>query len=935
MAAWSHRAVTCQDRNPEQSFGPTIYRHVSPRTARRCPKRVANLAHLPECGQPCTLCRRAREGREGKGGMAVDQARTRRRAAPTTGGASDYRGVRALVSLLVALLALFCVVIIAQSPLADALRALRRNPFALSRSAMLYLCAAVLVPLCCGTIVYVLSAIVLPLLRIGRYTRLLHRRVVLQLHQTVSLPAWVDLGAARFTADGERGESVSLASALASPSQLLLLGEGGTGKTTALMRLAAESSQRRHLLALCFGRPLPVLLSLAELTAHVSGGSRAILSLDDLVRRAAEPFATRGLLASLPARLKAGRLVLLCDELEALSLSQRTALCTSLAAFVKSGGMLVASCRLDAYTGQPAALRGLDSLPRLVLEGADPDAISAVLRRGRTAERGQWNGREVLDVLRAHQLDLWAALPAHLAELHDLAGESQGAPLPYGRAQAAARYVELATRRSSAGDDLSRTLGALASSLLLARRPALPIPDGLSLGAAVERWLAVHPPLPQTTGPSVAALDTERLETAVLGALDAGLLRLSADGAALRLANSVFQAQLCAYALAAGDDGFGWPAPELLGEDWVLPVILWSGLREEPIDVTRRLLHLADTADTTAMRAGLSLREEVAPAIFALAIAALADALAARLAEAAGTDTDRKVTAQAEHQLRDLLDRVQVTLADSANIPRLASALRLVERGAGPELTEALGYLVTHAPLSRLLRGEITTLLGLLATPRALEIVIALLADTDPLTHQAVAQAVEWAGAPAVAALDRALAASDERVRGRAAELLARVGPGAEESALAALQAPNATRRLVATRALASVSSPHAEAALIERLTDPDADVRRAAVSALGQLGTPGALGALMRLLTDPDPQLRIAVCSALGALSASGDESAQVGLLHLLEDEDAPVRAAAVAALGALGDERAQVAIEARRDDPDLWVRNAVIQARRRLGRE
>ncbi|HEX6800323.1 MAG TPA: HEAT repeat domain-containing protein [Ktedonobacterales bacterium] len=865
----------------------------------------------------------------------MDQARTRRRAARAEDEAPAYRGVRALVSFLVALLALFCVVIIAQAPLAEALRALRRNPLALSDSATLFLGAAVVVPLCCAAIAYVLSAILIPVLRVGRYSWRLHRAVERQLRQTVLISTGLELRAARFTADGERGESVSMAQALDSLSPLLLLGEGGTGKTTALLRVAAEASRRRHLLALCFGRPLPVLLSLAELTAHASSGSVPIGSLDDLVRRAAEPFATRGLLASLPSRLNAGRLVLLCDELEALSLSQRTALCASLAAFVKSGGLLVASCRLDAYTGQSAALRDLDSLPRLVLEGADPDAISAALRRARPAERGQWHGREVIEVLRVHQLDLWAALPAHLAELHDLARGAHGAsPLPFGRAQAAAHYVELATRHSAAGDDLPRALGALASSLLLARRPALPVPADLSLGAAVERWLAIHPPLPPAN-PAVAALDAERLETAVLGALDAGLLRLSADGTALRLANSVLQAQLCAYALAAGDDGFGWPAPELLSEDWVLPVILWSGLREEPVDVTRRLLHLADTPDTTAMRAGLSLREEVAPAIFALAIAALADALAARLAESVGTNAERDVTAQAEHQLRDLLDRVQVMLADSANIPRLASALRLVERGAGPELTEALGYLVTHAPLSRLLRGEIATLLGLLATPRALEIVIALLADTDPLTHQAAAQAVEWAGAPAVAALDRALASPDERVRVRAAELLARVGPGAEEGALAALHAANPTRRLVATWTLASVSSPYAEAALIERLADPDADVRRAAVSALGQLGTSGALGALMRLLTDPDPQLRIAVCGALGTLGESGDESAQVGLLHLLEDEDASVRAAAVAALGASGDERALEAIETRRDDPDPWVRNAVIQARRRFGRE
>ncbi len=838
-----------------------------------------------------------------------------------TGGAPSYRGMRSLTALLVGLLALFCLVILAQAPLAVALRRLRHDPRGLSAGAMVMLAAAVLTPVAAALLAYMLTALTIPLLRMGLYAWRLHRAVARQLKQAPLVAPGVDLQALHFSADGERGERVTLAQALASPKHLLLVGEGGTGKTTALRLLAAGATRRRHVLALCFGRPLPVLLSLAELGARQDGA----LTLEQLVLHAAAPYATRGLLASLPQRLRSGRLFLLCDELEALPRHQRTALCNALGGFVKSGGLLVASCRLDTYTGQPAALTGLERLPRVILEGADANVIATALRRVYPAGSAGTRERDTMELLRAHQLDLWAALPAHLAELYAVARDL-GEALPFGRAQAAARYLETATRRAQTGENLLHTLGALASSLLLARQPVLPLSQGTPLGAALERWLAAHPPLPRTD-PTIAALTADRLEAAAHEAFAIGLLRLSPDGAALSFANSVLQAQCAAYALAAGDDGFGWPASELLAEEWVLPVILWSGLRDEPIDVTRRLLRLADTPDTTALRAGLTLRAEVAPAIFALAIAALTDALAARLAEASGTERERGVTAQAEQQLRDLLDRVQVMLADGANVPHLASALRLVERRAGPELTEALGFLVTHPPLSRLLRGEIATLLGLLATPRALDIVVALLADSDPLMLQAVMQAVEWAGAPAVAALERALAAPDEddRVRRRISDLLARFGPAAEEHALAAVHAASPTRRLVATRALASITSPRAEEALIERLADPDADVRRAAAAALGQLGTPKALSALTRLLTDRDPQLRIVVAGALGA---SGEGTALAGLLRLLEDEDAQVRAAAVAALSVLGGERAIEAIQTRRDDPDPWVRNAVIQA-------
>jgi HEAT repeat protein len=849
----------------------------------------------------------------------MEHTRERRGGEDEVNTLTTYRGMRALVALMIALLVLLCLVIVQYTSLTAALHALRRAPSALDAGAILTLSSTVLLPMLAGALTYSGMAPAIHLTRLALYSIRLHQAIARDLGRMPLVMLGLTMRATRFATESATGEDIVLAQALAAPDSLLLLGESGSGKTTALYRIARSASQPQHLLTTWRrGQMLPVLLSLAQLTAHTGTFS----ALDALVRHAMAPYATRGLLAALPDLLRSGKCLLLCDELEALPAPQRATFCEALAVYTAGGGRVVACCRLDAYSAYPEALRALDALPRLVLEGVSTTTIAAAMRRTGTFSATRSRDTDLLETLHAHQLGLWAALPAHLAELYTLTLDTNAGVLPFGRAQATARYLETLAARAPSGSSLLRLLGALAASLLLARLPALPIPADLPLGATVTRWFTTHPPLAPVAPPAA-----EGLEAALNDALTMGLLRLSADGRALVFAHGTLQIQCAAYALAADDDGFGWLAPELLAPTWVLPVLLWSGLREEPVDVTRRLLHLADTPDTTAIRAGLRLRADVEPAIFALALAAMADSLAPRLAEANGTESDRIVTLQTEQQLRDLLDRIQVMLADAANIPRLANALRIVERQAGPELAEALAFLVTYPPLSRLLRAEIATILGLLATPRALEVLVALLAETEPLMHQAVTQAVEWAGLPAVSALGRAESSPDERIRSRATELLSRVGPGAEERALAELQAGNPTRRLAATRALATVSSPQAEDALIARLADPDPDVRHAAATALGQLGTPGASSALMGLLADPDPQLRVTVTEGLGTLARGGNNAALIGLLRLLDDDAPQVRAAAIAALGALDDTRARDAIAARRDDPDPWVRHAVFQ--------
>ncbi|MFI5274442.1 MAG: HEAT repeat domain-containing protein, partial [Ktedonobacterales bacterium] len=703
--------------------------------------------------------------------------------------------------------------------------------------------------------------------------------------------------------------------------------------TTALYALAAARTRRRTTVALCLGRRLPVFVSLASVAIASPGDDGEMpATLAAIVARAAAPFATAGLALALPRLARNGRLLLICDELDALPAQSRVTFCDALAAFGKSGGKFIVACRRETLLASPATLRSLGDIPRVRLDGLDPGTVTGALRRARPprAERAaaDWI-RETPHVLRAHQLENAATLPAQAAALLRLA--RAGDALPFGRAKLSAASLDALCRPAGVDGQLSRLLGVLAASLLDSSQPAIALDAQQSLGGAIARALAESPPIIRTD-PGLDMLDASLLDALARRALDAGLLMITPDGGALTFTHSLLRAQCAAAWLAAGDDGTHWLAPELLGAGWTLAVVLWGGLRDEPVDVARRLLRLADTPDTTALRAGLALRDDVPAAIFALAIATLAEALAAQLASAAGTDGEGDLTARAERQLRDLLDRTQVYLADGTNVPRLAAALRAVAARSGIETTLALAFLIEYPPLSRLLRGQLVTLLGLLATPLALEVVVNQLGASDPLLFQAVAQALEWAGRAAIAALEPAVTSPDERIRRRAGEALARYDAAAATAAVTSLRAPSPTQRLTAARALAATTSatnaePAVEA-LALALDDADGEVRRTAVVALGQIGTPVAIHNLMRLLSSRDADLRQSVASALGA---SASTVALPALIHLLDDDDALVRAAAVASLAEMDDERATAAIASRRDDPDRWVRHAVAQALRR----
>src|SRR5262249_3456390 len=150
-------------------------------------------------------------------------------------------------------------------------------------------------------------------------------------------------------------------------------------------------------------------------------------------------------------------------------------------------------------------------------------------------------------------------------------------------------------------------------------------------------------------------------------------------------------------------------------------------------------------------------------------------------------------------------------------------------------------------------RSQLITLLGLLASPSALEALIALLGDMDAVVRAAVNQAFVLAGSPALSLLQRALERGDERVRWRGGGVLTLLGGEATDTALALLANPDSAQRATAAATLGALRVLRAEGALIEHLADKANLVRIAVIAALGKLGTPAARAALRQQLKAPE----------------------------------------------------------------------------------
>jgi hypothetical protein len=119
---------------------------------------------------------------------------------------------------------------------------------------------------------------------------------------------------------------------------------------------------------------------------------------------------------------------------------------------------------------------------------------------------------------------------------------------------------------------------------------------------------------------------------------------------------------------------------------------------------------------------------------------------------------------------------------------------------------------------------------------------------------------------------------------------------------------------------------------LLKALEDSDEYVRRKAAEALAKIGSETAIPGLLKALEDSDKYVRRKAVEALGNI---GSETAIPGLLKALEDSDRYVRAKAVEALGNIGSETAIPGLLKALEDSDRYVRENAAFALAEIGTE
>lgn len=856
-----------------------------------------------------------------------------------TGKVKTYRGSLSLLATLVMLLTFLCVAFLERSTVEPVLRRLAAAPGQLSSANVVVLAQLLVVPVLCAVTAYIVAAQVIHLLRLTIYRRALHRHSGGWLHTYAPLwAAGIRLTGARYSATGKsaRGREEPLDSLATGERSILLLGVEGAGKTETLHVLAYELTRRRALIPLYLRRlPLPILVHSATLTDDALDSQAGFIQH---LQRQARLFGTKGLAARLPRMLRRGRVVLLCDGLDELAAPNRKRMgeiVARLLAALTGHTTIIMTCGLRTYEEEPRSLAPLETLDQVLADDVKTDtAIEALRRRPASSGTRRPQASELQSALDEYHLSAGVRSPATLAALMCIPVGTDG--WPHGRGELYREYA----RALCATDDVATAnrhaliLGALAVSLRRASIRTLWIPASRSLGRVVVDWLDEALPLTPTELRSEPLLiaSPEEAERACQLALTRGVLLRTADGAGLAFANTMLEAAFAAWWLDLMDDGLGRVNAELLQPQWTVPVVLWVGAQRAPADLASRLYRLIDTPESVAARAGLPAREAARVGTLALTLAAACEGLAGMLARVLATPAEaHQAFDVAQQHLRDLLDEAQRLIQDPDDEGRLGIALADVERRSGPEFVASILFLMRLPQLNRLARAQLVVLLGLIASPVAIDRLVELLDEPDAVLRQAVNQAVVLAGAACVEPLQAALRDPRERVRSRAEETLALLGDGAIDAALQGLASANAMQRASSARMLGTLRSVRATDALVRHLDDGESVVRVATARALGQIASAQALVALEQHSASPDAVLRAAVAQALGA---GHDPESLPALLRLLGDTDGAVRAAAANALGVLGDERAVVPLQERRDDPDLWAQNAVVFALKRLGK-
>lgn len=242
---------------------------------------------------------------------------------------------------------------------------------------------------------------------------------------------------------------------------------------------------------------------------------------------------------------------------------------------------------------------------------------------------------------------------------------------------------------------------------------------------------------------------------------------------------------------------------------------------------------------------------------------------------------------------------------------------------------EQLRTLATAPEINRSYRGSAILTLGRTGDPRAVEVLVPLLANRESAFAAAAAlvQLLETTKAPQAVEPLIAMVCSEASTRHGARHLAVQAlgGSGdarAVEPLCGLLTDPDLSVRLAAAKSLGELRDQRAEtalAAVLER-TDP---AQGAAEDALFRIRVPATVGGLAPQLEQADAKLRLRAVTALGMIN---DPATVPLLIARLGDSDPQVRWAAAIVLAKTRDPRGTAPLLALLDDPAPLPRPGIL---------
>ncbi|UCF04754.1 MAG: HEAT repeat domain-containing protein [bacterium] len=226
-------------------------------------------------------------------------------------------------------------------------------------------------------------------------------------------------------------------------------------------------------------------------------------------------------------------------------------------------------------------------------------------------------------------------------------------------------------------------------------------------------------------------------------------------------------------------------------------------------------------------------------------------------------------------------------------------------------------------PLIRLRTAEV---LGRIADPAGIPILVRLTGDSDPAVAETAVFALGLTGGrEAIEPLGAALAGGGRNIKARALEALGRTRmPEAGKHIIPHLTSFHSSLRIEAALALAVLGDSISATACVKTLHDPDPQVIAAGVYTLGRIGVRNAGDRIAPLIFHERAEVRMRAVEAMGRLDV---KAAVEPIGELIPDEDRFVTIKAAEALGRIGGSRSARILRALLTSPNSYIRSVALE--------